>query len=78
MLHPSTGEFHSPPFGGRLKANCIDPCTAFSEAKRDLPVFLRFGALYFSRTVGMDPVLFGKNMTPLLKYGWGCKNETSG
>jgi hypothetical protein len=30
-----------------------------------------FGAFYFSRIVGMVPVLFGKSMTPLLKNGGG-------
>jgi len=49
------------------------------KRQRDLSVFLRFGAFYFSRTVGMVPVLIGKSMTPLLKYGSGiAKNETSG
>ena len=35
------------------------------------PFTLRsFGAFYFSLTVGMIPVLFGKSITPLLNYGY--------
>jgi hypothetical protein len=44
----------------------------FLKRQRDLSVFLRFGAFYFSGAVGIVPVLFGKSTPPpLLKYGCG-------
>jgi len=37
-----------------------------------------FDTLYFSRTVGMVPVLFGKSMTHFSKMAVGSENEISG